>query len=147
MVAPHRLGKGVALLSVLAALAGCAAPVDPQRTPTEDRLYRIGKAYAQASHRLERAPKNFEEIRPNLEGPVSDDLLRSANDGEPFVIHWGVDFVRLPPGGKDPFTIAAYEKHGANGSRYVLRFPLSVVLLTDEEFKKAVFPPGHEPPK
>ena len=53
----------------------------------------------QASHRLERAPKSFEEIKPDLDGPVSDDLLRSPNDGEPFVILWGVDFVRLPPAG------------------------------------------------
>lgn len=74
-------------------------------------------------------------------------MLRSANDGEPFVILWGVDCNKLSSERKDPFTVAAYEKRGANGTRYVLRFPLSVVAMTDAEFQRAVFPPGHEPPR
>jgi hypothetical protein len=144
MSARLRVGLWVGLLT---ALPGCAGNADPPRSPTEERLYQLGTAYTQATHNLDRAPKNFDEIKPHLKGVDADTVLRSENDGEPFVILWGVDYLKLPPGKGDPFTVAAYEKHGKNGTRYVLRFPLSVVALTDDEFQRAVFPPGHEPPR
>jgi hypothetical protein len=141
-----RLGPWRSFFALLL-LAGCSGkPADYQRAPAEDRLYRIGKAYVQASHRLGRAPNSFEEIKANVEGDAGDDLLRSPRDGDKFVILWGVDYVKLPPGRDDPFTVGGYEKRGADGARYVLRFPLSVVKMSDEEFKKAVFPPGHKHP-
>jgi hypothetical protein len=146
MTARLQARNWVLLLAVLG-LLGCAGNADTPRSPTEERLYKLGKAYAQASHRLERAPRDFDEIKADVDGAATDELLRSANDGEPFVILWGVDFLKLPPGRDDPFTVAAYEKRGANGRRYVLRFPLSVVAMTDDEFLRAVFPPGHVPPR
>ncbi len=134
------------LLGALA-LAGCSRTVvNKATTPTEDRLYKLGKAYQRASSRLNRAPVDFEELRPDLEPGDSDELLRSPNDGEPFVILWGVDFRALPPSPKAPHTVAAYEQRGSNGKRYVLRFPLEVAHLSKEELGKAVFPPGHGPP-
>jgi hypothetical protein len=137
----------VLLLAALG-LFGCASkPVDPPRAPAEEQLYRIGRAYVQATYRLGRGPTDFEEIKPNIEGPVSDDLLRSPHDGEPFVIHWGVDFGKLPPGRESPFTVAAYEKNGVDGNRYVLRFPLQILKMDEEAFKKAIFPPGYDRPK
>jgi hypothetical protein len=147
MIPTIRLWKGFALLVTMPILAGCSSPRgDPPLTPTEERLYKIGKAYIQATTRLKRAPRNFAEIKANLAGEVSDDWMRSANDGEPFVVLWGVDYNRLPPGRDDPFTVGAYEKNGVGGQRYVLHFPIGVVLLTDEAFRKAIFPPGHKPP-
>jgi hypothetical protein len=134
------------LLGTLA-LAGCSGGrIDNPLTPTEERLYRIGKAYIQACHRLGRAPREAGEIRPCVEGDVPDDWLRSPGDGAEFVILWGVDYARLPPARDDPLTVGAYEKAGTAGRRHVLRFPLGVALLTDEELRKAVFPPGHKPP-
>ena len=101
--------------------------------------YEISTEFTSAvAHRLDR-----EEI------PGVDDLAElqtSPRDGEPFVILWGVDYNRLPPHGIDPFTVAAYEKTGVAGQRYVLRFPRQVVLWSDEQLKRAVFPPGHKVP-
>jgi hypothetical protein len=137
----------VAWLLGMLGLAGCGGQsVEQPPNPTEDRLLKIGDAYLKAAGRLKRPPRTFEEIKPGLEGAVAADFLRSPNDGEPFAIIWGVNYNTLPPGGSDPFTVAAYEKNGVGGKRYVLRFPKSVVSLTDEEFRKAVFPPGHKAP-
>jgi hypothetical protein len=125
---------------------GCShKAVDQPQSPTEERLYIFGKAYLQASAQLGRGPKNVAEIKNYLPGNAPSDLLRSPNDGEEFVILWGVDFNKLPPG-QDPFYVGAYEKNGVGGKRYVLRFPIGVVSMTDAELKAAVFPPGRSPP-
>ncbi len=128
-------------------LAGCSQKeVKQQRDPTEERLYKIGNAYLQSITRLGRAPTNIEEMKPELGGAVSTDLLRSPNDGEEFVILWGVDYATLPSQGSDPYTVGAYEKTGVNGQRYVLRFPMGVLRMTDERLKKANFPRGYLAP-
>jgi hypothetical protein len=125
---------------------GCAGKAaNQQRDPTEERLYIIGKAYGQANQRLGRPPKTFEELKPNLEPDAPADLLRSPRDGEPFVILWGLPYSHIAPG-RDPFTVAAYEKNGVSGVRHVLRFPLQVLEMTDDQLSKAAFPPGHRPP-
>jgi hypothetical protein len=135
------------LLLVLLTLAGCSGTgADRPLDPTEERLFKIGNAYLAATTRLKRPPKNADELKPSLEGGADADALRSPRDGQPFVIIWGVDFNRLPPGRDDIYTVAAYEQRGADGKRYVLHFPRGVVLLTDEELRKAAFPPGHKPP-
>ena len=139
----------IGLLVGVLALEGCSktGKVEAPLNPTEENLQKIGKAHVQSCYRLGRPPKDIEELKPSFEGEFSNDLLRSPNDGEDFVIIWNIDFNKLPPNENDPFTVGAYEKRGTGGKRYVLRFPTSVVRLTDEEFSKAVFPPGHAPPQ
>jgi hypothetical protein len=128
-------------------LTGCKGGRATSRNPTEERLYKIGKAYNDTCFRLQRPPENLEDIKPDIPGGFSDEVLISPNDGEKFVILWGVDFPTLPPASRqEPFTVAGYESKGVNGTRYVLRFPLSIAKLNDEDFHKAVFPPGHRPP-
>jgi hypothetical protein len=138
------LGTGLLFFTVV----GCSSKHTNQQplSETEERLYTIGKAYIQASAQLNRGPKTISEIKSFLPADAPGDLLRSPNDGEEFVILWGVDFNKLPPVDADPFYIGAYEKTGKSGKRYVLRFPIGVVSMTDEEFKAAKFPPGHKPP-
>ncbi len=131
---------------VLLAFVGCSRNVDRPYAAAEDRLVNIGKAYLKAAYDG-KAPLGFEDIEPYLQGGATEEYLRSPGDGEPFVILWGVDYHTLPPGKGDPFAVAAYEKKGVNGKRYVLRFPLNVELMTDEQLRKAVFPPGHAPPE
>ena len=139
----RRFGFFTAILLV----AGCSKQgVDKQRNPTEENLYKIGRAYIQACYRLQRGPRNLEEIKSDMEGGFSADVLRSPGDGAEFVILWGVDFAKLPPGANDPFTVGGYEKNGTDGQRYVLRFPIQVIHMSDDAFKAAVFPPGHKPP-
>jgi hypothetical protein len=132
-------------LLVVALALGCSGgPVDHPRDPAQERLARIGRAYLAACKRLDRAPKDISELKPELKDEP-DDVLRSPTDRSEFVITWGVDFRKLQPRPGDPFTVVAYEQTGADGERYVLRIPFSVVLMTNDEFAKASFPPGHRP--
>ena len=95
-------------------------------------------------------PANFEELKPSLLD-AKDEELRSPNDGEHFVIIYGVDYDKLPVPADKKSAIGAYEKKGAGDKRYVLRisprpFALATDLLSDEQWKHAVFPPGYTPP-
>jgi len=140
------IGKVLSAALAIGGMFGCSQKaVDQRQSPTEERLQTLGKAYIQANAQLGRGAKNFAEIKPYLPSNAPDDLLRSADDGEEFVILWGVDFNKLPPSA-DPYFVGAYEKTGAGGKRYVLRFPIGVVSMTDAELKAAAFPPGHKPP-
>ena len=64
----------------------------------EDRLVKTSQAYTNATIHLGRAPKGPAELRPYFDGGAADDATRSPNDGEEFVILWGVDYDTLPPG-------------------------------------------------
>ena len=138
--------KQILVLVGMVGLTGCGQGGGRELNPTEERLYKIGKAYLRACHALSRGPNDFGEIKQDIEGDIPEDLLVSPNDGKPFVILWGVDLTQLRFTRENPFTVLAYEKTAANGTRYVLRFPISLVLMTDDELQKAAFPPGHKPP-
>jgi hypothetical protein len=139
--------RALATVLLFFTVVGCSSKhADQHLSETEDHLYAFGKAYIQASVQLNRGPKSISEIKSFLPADAPSDLLRSPNDGEEFVILWGVDFNKLPPVDGDPYYIGAYEKTGKNGKRYVLRFPIGVVSMTDDELKTARFPSGHKPP-
>ena len=146
MMANLGLKKWLALALGVLCLGGCGKGGGKTRNPTEERLYKIGKAYRDTCFRLETAPKSFDEIKPSLEGDIPEDLLVSPNDGQAFVIIWGVNVNNLVPSRNNPFTVIGYERIGVDGTRYVLRAPLGIVKMTDEEFEKANFPPGHRAP-
>ncbi len=147
MIAGLSAWRRLAWILGLLVAAGCsrARPVEPNQT--EARLLKIGNAYRNATARLRHAPKDFQELQPNLGKGATEDLLRSPNDGEKFVVIWGVNFDRLPrTQGGSPYVVAVYEQKGVGGKRYVLRFPLSTCRMTDEQWKTASFPPGYTPP-
>ena len=128
-------------------LPGCHGGSEHALGTAKDRLVKIGRAYLDATDHLGRPPQGFSEIRPYFYGEVDEAVTRSPNDGEEFVVLWGVDYNTLPLTRENPFTVAAYEKHGDGGKRYVLRIPTQVLLMSDAELAKAVFPPGHQPPQ
>lgn len=132
-------GKPLILLFVL--LMGCNRAAVGKADKTYDKLSQIGEAYMSATDKLNRAPAKIDDLRPHLEnfGEVAE-ILRSDNDGEEFVILWGVDH-RI----HQPYPVTAYEKAGKNGKRYVLRVR-HVIEMTDEELSKAPFPAGHKAP-
>jgi hypothetical protein len=131
------------LLACLLAVGCNSTPTERERPPASTHLKKIQQAYVQATTSLGRPPGNLEELTPFLKR-VGDpaELLRSPDDGENFVIVWGVD-VRAAPAGKS-FPVIAYEKRGAGGRRYVAGFR-QISRMTDEEFRQANFPPGHRP--
>ena len=147
MIASVHAWKRFAWVLCLLVAAGCSRG-GPVSNPdaTEQRLAQIGNAYRNATTRLGHPPKDFKELQPSLEGNPTEDFLRSPGDGEKFVVIWGVDYDRLPPSQDDPYVVAAYEKKGVGGKRCVLRFPLGTMEMTEEQWKKVVFPPGYTPP-
>jgi hypothetical protein len=144
-------GRWLAWFFALLLVSGCSGPhLGAAPNPTQSRLLKIGEAYRRATYRLGHPPANFEELKPSLLD-AKDEELRSPNDGEHFVIIYGVDYDKLPVPADKKSAIGAYEKKGAGDKRYVLRisprpFALATDLLSDEQWKHAVFPPGYTPP-
>jgi hypothetical protein len=105
----------------------------------------IGRVYLRAGQKLGRPPANLKELLPTFPEPAkAPELLKSPNDGEDFVIVWGVD-LRTPGKTGNEIPIVAYEKKGNGGKRHVLRGYGDVILMTDGQLRGAAFPPGYTP--
>ena len=134
-------------------LAACGREQEPQVFPvdkTRAKLQAISGAYLAATLKADHAPTKPEELFPFLgDASASEEqkreLLRSDNDGEEFVIAWGVDFRKQGADGLSRDAIFAYEKRGKNGRRYVLRLPTDILIIPEDLFQKPEFPKGHEP--
>lgn len=145
----------VILLSAMCLLAtgGCgqrevtdAGSVDKTRA----KLQAISGAYMAATLKANSAPTKPEELLPFLgeESATEEqrrEKLRSDNDGEEFVIAWGIDFRKQQETDLTRQTIFAYEKKGKEGKRYVLKLPTDIFVIPDEVFQKSQFPKGYEP--
>jgi hypothetical protein len=137
------LSIGIALV-MLSLSAGCRAQPEAEVSGPRKSLRAINTAYMRATDKLNRGPANLNELLPYLkEQGEPEQLLRSTDDGQEFVILWGVDHRAAGAGKKAP--VIAYEKTGQGGKRYVL-CARAVLHMTDEEFRQASFPPGHKLP-
>jgi hypothetical protein len=128
-------------LAILAGAVGCNSGVTtPPMKESTRNLKVIDIAYKKAMKENGKPPQSLAEIMPFLkeEGEPAD-FLRSPEDGQEYVIHWGMD------PNVNPFQVLAYEKEGKNGKRYVL-WGKAVFFMRDEEFKEAPFPPGYKCP-
>jgi hypothetical protein len=129
------LGVGLLLMA-----SACRSKPEKAMQESSRNLRLILAAYSKAAQELSRPPSSVQDILPYLqEAGETDEILRSPDDGEPYVILWGAD------SSANPAVVLAYEKHGKNGRRYVL-WGHVVWSLRDEEFKAKPFPPGHSPP-
>jgi hypothetical protein len=144
---PRGAAARLLLLGALAA-AGCSAgtPADPS-DPTRQNLDKLGVAYLRATMKLNRPPANLKELMPLLQEfdrSKPEQILHSPNDGQDFVIVWGVELRKMMATG-NAVPIVAYEKAGKDGKRYVLRGRADVVLMSDGELRGATFPSGYNP--
>jgi hypothetical protein len=122
--------NGLALLL----LAGCSGKQAGQLNSEEQALVNLGLAYREASAALKRGPTSVAELKPYLEKYGNpDDLLVSANDGQPYEIVWGVIPSR-PARGFQTQRLLIYEKVGKHGKRYALDCMLKIHHLSDSEF-------------
>lgn len=147
MLRPSPLVTWSALLLVSPFAGGCGGgkPAAKDAPAAYENLRKISSAYLQATNGLNRPPRSLDEIMTFLgKDGNPEEILRSPEDGEPYVILWGVDYRTVQPG-PGGFPVLAYEQRGKGGKRYVLQVR-NVSQLSDEEFKRAPFPPGHKPP-
>ena len=97
---------------------------------------------------LGRPPDNARELLPYIRynGPGGPEaVLSSPNDGQEYMILWGVAREDMQPVADGRYPVLAYEQQGKDGRRYVLAVK-NILAMTPEQFKKALFPPGHKPP-
>jgi hypothetical protein len=138
------------LWAALALGCGSSKPVVVDSVASQKNLQRIAGAYAMFAAKQGRPPKDLNDLKPQLEGGpdklVASEVLRSPDDGEEYVIIYGVSVIELAQKGINPNVVIAYEKNGSGGKRWVLKMPSQVLQMTDAEFKKAPFPPGSQPP-
>lgn len=132
------------LCCVSLAIAGCSGSTQgPPQAAGRAALARVVEAYGKTQDHLKRPPRNLEELRPHL-GGSADELLRSPEDGEPYVILWDVD-VRTPSLTGSTLPLFIYERKGTNGRRFAADVMLGLPHLTEAEFRAASFARGHKP--
>jgi hypothetical protein len=122
---------------------GCGGPAQTtSATPAVvENLHAVRNSYFEAKANLERPPRAKDELVRFLKkfgDPAS--LLRSPDDGEEFVIVYGID----PLAVESIDQVWAYERHGTGGGRWLVR-GRSVQRLPNDKFAKLKFPPGHNP--
>ena len=120
-------------------LVGCGG-APPAVVPARDfdNLSQIGSAYSDFIAKKGKPPAGEKDLRPFLqERGDPDALLRSPEDGQPYVILWGVDYRALPIKRMPP-PIIAYQKDGKDGRRFALTV-MGVAPFTDAEFQAADF--------
>ncbi len=132
--------------SLLLGCAGCGASQTPVEAPAvQQNIKAVGLAYTQHLDEKKRPPANLDELMPFLKKVGDPDkLLQSPNDGEQFVILYGVDHRSYSSEGK-PVPVTVYEKTGRGGKRFVFRAN-RVMHMTDEELQASPFPPGKKAP-
>ena len=139
----HLWGMLLVLGLTLILQSGCSGPVaQPKIEDVQENLSVVAKAYLEAAQKNKKPPMGVADIKPFLPKDADmEKVMRSARDGEPFVIIWGTD----PQTGMDvnPLVVG-YEKKGKGGKRVVFTV-MGVVERTDADFGKANFPPGHKP--
>jgi hypothetical protein len=143
---PRPLLLGLGLL--LAGLTGCGSGAKVlSLTNCEQTLAHVAMAYTEADSRLGHPPKNTEELKPYLKAYGNpDELLVSPNDGQPFVIIWGVDTTRGGPTDyKGMWSILVYEQKGASGKRTIADTRGRPMTIPTEDFAKLTFAGGHKP--
>ncbi|MBI1832587.1 MAG: hypothetical protein HYR84_14190 [Planctomycetes bacterium] len=115
---------------------------EPNTPISQQNLRAVGDAYGEMVREKNRPPANLEELKPYLKKRGDPDaLIKSENDGEPFVIYFGVN---ISATGKE-VPVIAHEKSGRGGKRLVLQGS-TVRHMTEEEFQAAPFPPGKKAP-
>ncbi len=144
--------RGAGVLLLLASAHGCSTAAGPTHVAEGDstkNLQQIGAAYSQAAFKLGRPPATVDDLKEFLNNspgnPDPATVLKSPDDNENYVIVWGVDFRELAKSSGNVDVVLAYEQRGTGGKRHVLKPPSIVVVMTDEQFKTARFPPGHQP--
>ena len=130
----------MACLGFLLAHTGCSSN-DVREVPLAyQNIRQVRDAYVLTTDKLGHPPANREELLPALkEMGDPEKLLRSPDDGEEFVILWGVD----PR--DQPVPVMIYEKNGKGGKRHVVR-GRDIVRMNDEDFKSGPFPAGQSAP-
>jgi hypothetical protein len=102
----------------------------------------ITRVYAIATRDLGRPPKNMDELKAVYAqaDPDPSKYVRSARDGEEFVVAWGVNLRNAPED-----MVLAHERTGVDGKRMVVMLNGMVREVTAEEFATLKFPKGHKP--
>jgi len=124
---------------------GCGEPAAQVATVSRSyqNLKALGIAYASATASLGMPPKDANELLPFVKhkGQGEPRAILQTSDGEEYTILWG-----SAPHDEHTSFVIAYEPHEKAGKRFVL-IGRDVFQMTDEQFKKASFPPGHRAPQ
>jgi len=134
----------LATLLIVASGCGSNEPVEIKIPQTYNNMKTLGAAYLISTQKHDKPPKQLSDLRPYVAAEIDlAQISKSENDGEDFVIVWGVDY-RSSQNEKGTYPIVIYEKKGKEGFRFVCQFN-DVLELDEAQFKAAYFPPGHVP--
>jgi hypothetical protein len=112
------------------------------KPPTDASMLRgIIRVYSIAARDLGRPPQKIDELTAIYAqaDPDPSKYVRSARDGQEFVVAWGVD-LRNTPGD----TVIAYERKGVDGKRMVVTADSSILEVAEDDLASLKFPKGHK---
>ena len=126
--------------------AGCSSEPAFTEEPVKANLRTIHKAYWMIAGYHNRPPKVAEEMNTSINdlhalemgGPLAE-VLVSPRDKEPYVI-----ILKARPT-EDSGAILAYEKKGADNTRWVVTMGGDIKDVPNAEFTKQTFAGGHKP--
>ena len=135
----------LAMLMLYLQLVGCnQGPIaDQSQGDSFVQLTAIHQAYVEFSDVTGKAPESAQDLEGILKRANQDlkTIFVSANDGQPFVIHWGAQPLTATA---EP-TVIAYESSGKNRQRMVMT-SMGIMAMSEIELSSAHFPAGFSPP-
>ncbi len=148
---PMKAFAVVALATVVGLTAGCGSSENtgeelPPPTECQKRLLAIGRAYVDATASNGKPPQSVKDLTPFLK-PIGkpEELLKSPDDNQNFVIVYGSNLIGLKATGSDR-PIVAFEKTGTGGKRNVLRGSRETFIMSESELRSAKYPEGFKLP-
>ncbi|MEO2047970.1 MAG: hypothetical protein ABGX16_15530 [Pirellulales bacterium] len=145
----HRLPwiHSLLLMAVVTCMAivGCSQKSQVPTGKPAENIRKLALAYVQSSSTNRGiGPKDKQSLikfmvhRIGLSEQEADKLFVSPRDNHPYVILWGIALEGSGPMGPRPPKpkIIAYEKSGADGTRYVADGRISIVQMSQEDFSK-----------
>jgi hypothetical protein len=106
----------------------------------------IGEAYFKHIQEKKKPPQKPQDLAPYLPKEKTVEQWLKSPDGSEYVIIWGTNPRQGELGSLESPLVIGYQKESSDGTRAVFTANGSVTM-SDEEFAKATFPKGHQPPK
>jgi hypothetical protein len=133
--------RAIGVLVFVSAL-GCGGGTVVTPPTDQSNLRGIVRVYGIAARDLGRPPQKIEDLTAiyRQADPDPEKYVRSARDGQEFVVVWGLNIESAPAD-----MVVAYERTGVDGKRMVVTADGMIREVTTDDIAQLKFPKNHKP--